>query len=521
MASGYGSIFSFANNKARQAAAQPDDNYGMPSNWVPIDSAPIDPNKPVAYQTPAASGDPYGSGPLPQNFGYQPALVKTGYGGTSAPIPLMPIQGSGVAQANSTSQATIHKIATTAAAEAVANISSTNFTAGNGITISGSVIELTNPIVDGDPIWEIDSAYVLLRDDFNVNRSQDVSVGEIGDLAWNLGGTTGTIQYNWSNTPPHLGAIAWLNGASASNSGCLWGPGAGSDSTGYINSFSLLSSPGWKYVHVFQFAPKGTSSQVAASFADKSFYLGLTGDLSDTDISTSASRPRIFIGLRYDTDTSSPSIGDTTFNFEVVENVLVGAYSRNNTQGTVVNTNITPTAGVWYRLEILCVSAGSVTLSIWGSDGSFSSSSFTVSQYSLTVGSNVASIANGNGIAELSLSSTFHPWNSGAPITISGLTGTPAILNGAALINLPNLSSTVLNWINTKGNITDQNVSTVTVVGYPCLVPCIRWGNSSTGSPASNTYFVYDFFGFVWNSPGLASPSVSVAQTNPRWVSGS
>jgi len=52
------------------------------------------PGLPVGGPPPAHGVDPYGSGPLPPNFGYQPALVKTGYSANTGPIGLLPIYQS-------------------------------------------------------------------------------------------------------------------------------------------------------------------------------------------------------------------------------------------------------------------------------------------------------------------------------------------------------------------------------------------------------------------------------------------
>src|ERR1700678_830780 len=52
------------------------------------------PGLPVGGPPPAHGVDTYGSGPLPLNFGYQPALVKTGYSANTGPIGLLPIYQS-------------------------------------------------------------------------------------------------------------------------------------------------------------------------------------------------------------------------------------------------------------------------------------------------------------------------------------------------------------------------------------------------------------------------------------------
>jgi hypothetical protein len=101
-----------------------EDNYGLPSNFVPIDAPPINPNQPVGAPPPPSGVNPYGSGSLPSNLGYQPALVKTGFPGSSTgPIDLFPIQS--LAAANAKSQG----VAATVAAPAITNAAAANTTA--------------------------------------------------------------------------------------------------------------------------------------------------------------------------------------------------------------------------------------------------------------------------------------------------------------------------------------------------------------------------------------------------------
>ena len=72
----------------------------MPSNWVAVDAAPIVPGAPAGGTPPTPSGvNPYGSGALPSNLGYQPALVKTGYPASTGPVDLFPITGGAAANA--------------------------------------------------------------------------------------------------------------------------------------------------------------------------------------------------------------------------------------------------------------------------------------------------------------------------------------------------------------------------------------------------------------------------------------
>ena len=297
----YGDIFSFANNqKAQQAAQEPDDNYGMGPGWAPINSAPIDPNKPAATRTPA-SVDPYGSGPLPPNFGYQTALVKSGYGGTAAPIDLMPIQGAGVTQAN----AKAIGVATDTVNSAIANLPvSTTPTAGNGITVSSSdVIALANPIVDGNPIWQIDSAYYEKRDDFTFNGNG--ASAYIGEQGWYTIGSGVTFSLGGGGLP-HPGVLQmYLNASTANIGGMLLNQDmTGAPATPDNNVLPILDYPGWKQTQVFQFIRPIFAENPSAepfSMAHQSIYIGFGNSYLPSG-TVLPLRPSCFLGMRYDYD---------------------------------------------------------------------------------------------------------------------------------------------------------------------------------------------------------------------------
>src|ERR1700677_1374403 len=181
-------------NSKQNQAQEAESNYGLPSNWKPIDSAPLNPNQP-AGGPPAPSGvNPYGSSPLPPNFGYAPALVKTGQTSSTGPIDLMPIQGGAGDNAKAIG------VAKTVVDEAIAGISSgVTLIACKRLKIVGNVISTTDPIIDGDVLWEIDPAAFIQKDDF---ASGSLTSGSIGELGW----TTGTIGSGGAaNTPYYYG----------------------------------------------------------------------------------------------------------------------------------------------------------------------------------------------------------------------------------------------------------------------------------------------------------------------------
>ena len=215
----YGDIFSFTKNQAQQTAQEPDDNYGMGPGWAPINSAPIDPNKPAATRTPA-SVDPYGSGPLPPNFGYQPALVRSGYGGTAAPIDLMPIQGAGVTQAN----AKAIGVATHVVQEnpgIVLQVNGVNNSVQNKLNITGSGVTYGplsgqvqiatgggDGLVHGSTPWETDASFFSRRDDFTYQAAGGSSAyfGETS-FAFYTSGRAYDLASRWATTSWHSPAL--------------------------------------------------------------------------------------------------------------------------------------------------------------------------------------------------------------------------------------------------------------------------------------------------------------------------
>ena len=110
-------------NPAPPTTPPPDpepENYGMPANWTPVDAAPLNPNAPPPPPSALNSDGAFNSGPLPPNFGYQPALVKTGYPPSTGPIPLMPIQNG--PQLGAAIQGTVTQVAKQVVNEAINEI---------------------------------------------------------------------------------------------------------------------------------------------------------------------------------------------------------------------------------------------------------------------------------------------------------------------------------------------------------------------------------------------------------------
>jgi len=363
-------------------------------------------------------------------------------------------------------------------------------------------------LIHGETPWESDPSYVSLRDDF---LRGGTSSGTLGELRWALNPAPATPTYV-TGAAPNLGGLVFPNNATANS---IFGLFMEAEATTLFNqmAWDLLNTPGWKCVWIFSLDSvfnNAPSAGPAFSLAKTSFYIGLGYSQSNV----AKGRPDIFVGLRFDTDTTAPAINDTTMKFEVVVNPLISTTTRSNTQGTVVDTGITPVQGTFYRLEIESVTAGVITMSINGS----TPVSFTVPSASVAVSGLNGSVQAGFGVAQVSGSIVVGgwvalPWASGTLITVAGLGGGNAVLNGTHVVrNTGSLSSIFAS----ASTITNNNAN-FTMSGVPSLMPYMTFGNDTTASPAASAKELYlDFFSFVWN-PGVGGGTATPDPTKARY----
>lgn len=224
---------------------------------------------------------------------------------------------------------------------------------------------------------------------------------------------------------------------------------------------------------------------------------------------------------------SCPGINDTTFQFEWVANPFnstgPGNLSRNNTQGTVVNTSITPTENVWYRLDLQSTVAGQVVLTLSGGGQQFSNT-MTCSKVTLGDTTNSSSFnwfqtngwvkPNGGSFTYNGTNTMASPWGVGSILTVTnpptGMTTGPFVTYG----NGGSTNSIVFPF--TPTITTGSKNSTFT--GYPALWPTFWSGNDSTsGFPTTGRAWNLDFFGLAYN-PGLSGAAVNT--TYSRYFSG-
>ena len=326
--------------------------------------------------------------------------------------------------------------------------------------------------------------------------------GQIGQLGWYLlspGFDTFLRGYQF----PNSGVIEFTTSNTASNGAILTLANPISNSGSVFPGFPLFASTGWKCTFIFKWPlyvglSSGSSSQGTLNpFTKVSFYLGLA-NLFPTSIARQ--RPGKFIGLRFDTDTTSPSIADSTYHYEIVQNTAAG----NNTQGAVADTGIAPDNN-WHRLDMLSSSLGSVTFSLDG--GASATLTGTADSSQPTSGSCV------NSEQIIGMASARSCACPGTVTTVSGVNviGSPewGALNGSWVVadvqsGLSSASS--IPMITGNGTIDFGSGTSLTngaVTWFNMFCPCIMFGNDSTASPQNKLMFV-DYFDFIQN-PKLAT----------------
>lgn len=394
-------------------------------------------------------------------------------------------------------------------------------------------------LAHGDPIWDVDSAVAFWRDDFATGTATATTGGNstVGELKWDLAGISSGSSF--SKIPgggawPHQGWLHIISGTTKNNAGVLVWPNAGVSGAGNIQSaMPLFDYPGWKMVWVFgSFSQRITSTTSPFPLAGKSLYLGLCGARGATtwypgNSSGNSVRPPLFYGLRFDTDTNSPSIGDSTFVFEAVANPsYTSSQARNNTQGTTFNTGITPTEFVTYRFEMTYLASGTLVMSLYGSDGSSATTTFSSlpTASSNSTNSQAITMARGNGLGEIiysgaaSAGTSNDVWAIGSIVAITNAPALESYYNGKFTLFGANAAGTYTFAL--AGGTNSLSSSGVTITGYPGVVPCFIFGNDNSVSSPVSAQMGVDFFALVWNS-GIATSPLALKQASGRWTTGS
>jgi hypothetical protein len=556
--------------------------------------APAETSKPTAtipeYPVRANS---YLRTPLPAASVQQPDMQRGWHAGTSpqsriSPLPLLsnPIVGASAA-----SQAKIIVDKAIAA-----------------IPPATPAVSVTDGLIHGDAIWETDSAYVMLRDDFTFMTGSSATA-RAGALSWansqNSGSERSTVQAGLGIQ--HLGEYAWTN--STTSNAPSPSNGIGNIAVDIVTSgndmnamtLALLAYPSWKATFIWRFhrvddEPFAGNSPSPFPLLKKSVYIGLANNILRPV--NGWSRPQIFIGARFDTDPGAafaltnaanavsgqttytgtitggggsaflgavfvitgftiganngtfycasstattlvlqnaggsveahagtatfPAISDSTIKFEAVENTMfAGQIGRNNVQGTVVDTGLAPTEDVYYRLDMLCTTAGQVIMSINGA----TTTTFTIPKMTISTGTGAANanFVAKNGQAQMDWGTDptgtldiNGPFGPGEPILVAGTGG---LLDANWTVNNVGNSgqskTRVIHFKYTGVNVADTSAA-FNVTGYPSLIPIFMFGNDSVAAPATDSRICVDYFSFVWN-PGVGGGTGTPVSTKSRY----
>ena len=151
-------------------------------------------------------------------------------------------------------------------------------------------------------------------------------------------GAGGGPNYTYAGGPfPYYGEFAiGANASGTANSGYILTLNyiGGNPHDGFISPF--VTNPPWKMIWVFRFMPNlGFSPTAGFDLTNRAAYIGL--GVVIPGFVTFAQRPYNFVGLRFDQDTTAPSIGDTTFQFEVLQNGPQSSVSTRTSSNGVNN----------------------------------------------------------------------------------------------------------------------------------------------------------------------------------------
>jgi hypothetical protein len=392
-------------------------------------------------------------------------------------------------------------------------------------------IDTGDGLIHGDPVWELDPGFVLLRDDFVTGNATQATGGgsAIGDLKWDFGGNgTPASTRKFLNAGPAMGVLQIQREITANTWSALMLPLAFSSANdaSMQGGTALLDYPSWRMIWIFQLRPPTNPVSNAFSATKTSLYIGLScpASYSSWNPNSSCVRPPYFVGLRFDTDATSPAIGDSTFHYEAVANPNFSSVGRDNTQGNVFDTGVAPVDGQWYRFEMLYTATGTVQMSL--TPGAASYTEITVPQMVCAQsGGSGFSFASGNGYAEVIQSSPASSitnnfvFASGTQMTIAGVTGsknthwnttfpvTECSQGNNAFFSGPGVSGTDSAFVPAAGT---------TITAYSAVVPALLFGTDSHASPVGLTLNL-DFFGFVWNPGVNTSNALTPSSSLPRY----
>jgi hypothetical protein len=478
---------------------------GLPENWVPLDVPPIIPAN--MSRVSIAGSDKYLQASLPPGYQHDTSFTGTSYDSPNAPrLSIMPLGIAGNPTTNAAIQSTSTKVVE-------ANVAPT--------PEPTPTTDVDDGLIHGDAIWEIDPAYLLVRDDFNGGNT---TTGTIGELGWSLFSSSGgvVLSVRGGGPLPAAGIFKIANGATANGfNNVNLANSVGGGTSGGDAFWPLFDYPvGWKAIFIFSFSTGDAGGIEGPFFVQNSTYIGLASTYKPETANGWAVRPLIFYGLRFDTSTTAPAISDTTFKFEVVNNILnsTTVNIRNNTQGTVIDTGVVPAIGVEYRLEIEMIAAGVITMSLNGS----TPQTFNIS--TIVAGgpgsSGGALISNGVGALEIGPTAAQNDQTifvNGSKVVIASVPAPYAAINGSWTVLTTSNSGPFTKVTPVAGSVGFGGSSNATITGFPGVIPIFSFGNDNQSTPTANAMsLLFDFFSLAWN-PGVGGGTGTPISTKPRY----
>jgi len=361
---------------------------------------------------------------------------------------------------------------------------------------------------------------VLWQDHFYFGHAAQSQFGELGWGAVGNATTPDVFTAVVQGAFPNIGQLELYNNPVPSANGGAYivpninnvsaGTQTGPPAVGWQTPLPLLDYPGWKITWVFCVRRPSPSNNNTVPFDVTKFsmYLGLANGYGGSSAWSSGPRPPVFYGVRYDTDTTAPSIADATFHLEACQNAISSTTSQrwNNvgTGGGSVDTLIPIVEGTWHTLTISYPTQDSITMTLDAFTTTFALTRLSVSGIGLgfaTVSANGTSFIPGNLTGAFSNTNGFHGAAPGNLVMISGNTGTATGFTGTFTVQTEGLNSW---YIPTPGGAVDGTFQNATFQAYSGLVPFASQACDSTGAPASNLSRALVLDRFIFQDTALA-----------------
>jgi hypothetical protein len=476
------------------------------------------------FQVYPPSPDPFLRTPIPPSQWLQPDSLRQFYQLGNPQNRVAPLGANAQAAINSTAKGVSTTVSTAIVNSAIEKI-------------PPAAAATTDGLVHGDAISELDAGYFWQRDEFDTFTTVPAPINAAG--AGRLGWSPYINPFSFKNfgsglVPPIFNGIQCqfqsINTAQSTHGMVLpiqqpiGEPAA---------MWPLADYPTWKATFVFtpcQFGQGYASgSDFSLSYGLTRLYIGFASAFNDANGTNSTSRPFCFMGLRFDTDTTAPSIADTTFHFECVSNLIADNTTGvgNNLQGNVFNTGIAPTENVAYRLDMECVTAGQIIFTLSGNGVTTGPQTLNVPLYTFPGGTiNVNSITfSGNtnyptmrfNVGGLAPNRGGCVWGSGSIIAVSGITGALAPYNGTYTVLLGQNDGFITKDSTVHGAGLVGTAGTAVTSGRPAFLPCwLMATNNLTSAITINMALRANYYGFVWNT-GIGNPSATTNSLQARY----